>query len=66
MKIGIVKETRPGEKRVATTPAIAQKLIGKGFAVQMETGAGEAAHFHNDEYREAGVELVDRATARPD
>ncbi|OOZ42642.1 Re/Si-specific NAD(P)(+) transhydrogenase subunit alpha [Solemya elarraichensis gill symbiont] len=63
MKIGVIKETRTGESRVATTPAIAKKLIGKGFTVQVETGAGEAAHFHNDEYLEAGVELVDRQTA---
>ncbi|OOY91315.1 NAD(P) transhydrogenase subunit alpha, partial [Solemya velum gill symbiont] len=63
MKIGVIKETRSGESRVATTPVIAKKLIGKGFTVQVETGAGEAAHFHNDEYLEAGVELVDRQTA---
>ncbi len=63
MKIGVIKETRTGESRVATTPVIAKKLIGKGFTVQVETGAGEAAHFHNDEYLEAGAELVDRQTA---
>ena len=63
MKIGVIKETKSGEKRVAMTPDVARKLIKKGFEVVMETSAGEAAHFHNDEYRDAGVELTDRSTA---
>lgn len=61
MQIGVLKETMAGEKRVAMTPAIAKKLIGKGFTVCVQEGAGEAASFHDNEYREAGVQLVDRA-----
>ena len=63
MKIGIIAETVPGERRVATTPEIAKKLIAKGFSVLMERGAGEMAHYHDPQYVDAGVELVDRATA---
>jgi NAD(P) transhydrogenase subunit alpha len=63
MQIGVIKEQLAGEKRVAMTPVIAKKLIAKGFVVHLEQGAGEPASFHDDAYREAGVQLVDRATA---
>lgn len=63
MRIGIPKETRVGEARVAITPEIAKKLIGKGFSIDIETDAGLAAGFHNDDYVAAGAELVDRAQA---
>lgn len=61
MKIGIPKETLPGEARVATTPEIAKKLAGKGFQLLLEQGAGEGAAFDDQDYRDAGVEIVDRA-----
>ena len=60
MKLGIPQETLAGERRVATTPDVAKKLIGKGFHVLLERGAGAAAHYTDDAYAEAGVELVDR------
>ena len=63
MRIGIPKETRAGETRVAITPDIAKKLLGKGFVLQMEKDAGLAAGFKNEDYAAAGVELVDRAAA---
>jgi NAD(P) transhydrogenase subunit alpha len=43
MKIGIPKEIHEGEKRVATTPEAAEKIIKLGFEVSVETGAGLAA-----------------------
>ena len=62
MKLGIPKETVAGESRVATTPEIAQKLVGGGVQVLLERGAGEAAHFSDQTYADAGVTLADRAT----
>jgi NAD(P) transhydrogenase subunit alpha len=58
MRIGVPKEIHAGEKRVATTPEIAEKLVKLGFSVALEAGAGEAANFSDDAYREAGVEIV--------
>jgi len=58
MKIGIPKEVREGEARVATTPEAADKLIKLGFSVAVETGAGDAASISDDAYRQAGVEIV--------
>ena len=59
--IGVPRETFPGEKRVATVPDIVQKLIKLGFRVAVETGAGDAANFPDDEYRAAGAEVVGTA-----
>ena len=63
MKIGIPKEVHPGERRVAATPDTAERLQKLGFAVAMEAGAGEAADFSDDAYREAGVEIVEDTRA---
>jgi NAD(P) transhydrogenase subunit alpha len=60
--IGIPRETAPGEKRVATVPDVVARLVQLGFAVAVETGAGEAAHFTDDTYRAAGAEVVPSAT----
>lgn len=58
MKIGILKETKNGEKRVAITPNIAKQLIGHGFEILVEEGAGKHSSFKNSDYRdvEANVE----------
>jgi len=61
MKIGVPKETAAGERRVATTPDVAKKLIGMGFEVLIERGAGDAAHFPDDDYAAVGVTVADRA-----
>lgn len=63
MKIGVPKETRQGENRVASTPDVVKKLITRGFSVLLEKGAGEAAHFTDTEYEQAGATLVDRDSA---
>lgn len=61
MKIGVISETLPGERRVALVPAAAAKLATSGFAVVVEAGAGERASFADNAYREAGVVVeVDR------
>jgi NAD(P) transhydrogenase subunit alpha len=61
MKLGIPKETLGGERRVATTPEVAKKLVGKGFEVLLEPGAGVAAHYTDDDYAAVGVQLTERA-----
>jgi NAD(P) transhydrogenase subunit alpha len=56
--IGVPRETFAGEKRVATVPEVVEKLIKLGFAVKVESGAGEAANFSDESYRAAGAEVV--------
>ncbi len=60
MKIGIIKETRPGERRVALTPSAASDLIAKGFEVVVESGAGLDSHFTDEQYRETGAVIADK------
>ena len=59
MRIGIPKEVHPDECRVAATPETAEQLHKLGYTLAIEAGAGEKAHFSDDSYREAGVEIVD-------
>jgi len=61
MKIGVPRETWPGEKRVATTPDVVGQLIKLGFSVQVESGAGSAADFSDEAYSEAGASIVENA-----
>src|SRR4249920_2358839 len=56
--IGVPRETFAGEKRVATVPEVVEKLIKLGFAVKVESGAGDAANFSDDTYRAAGADIV--------
>jgi len=63
MKIGIPRETRPGETRVASTPEVVKKLIGKGFTLNVEAGAGISAGYPDADYTQAGAQLTDRAGA---
>lgn len=58
MKIGVPKEIYPGERRVATTPEVVKQLAKLGYDVAIESGAGSAANFSDDDYREAGCEVV--------
>ena len=60
-RIGVPREIFPGEKRVATVPEVVEKLIKLGFAVSVETGAGDAANCSDDAYRAAGAQIVDTA-----
>ncbi|MEI6353980.1 MAG: Re/Si-specific NAD(P)(+) transhydrogenase subunit alpha [Methylococcus sp.] len=60
MRIGVPKELHPGEKRVATVPEVAEKLIKLGFAVTIEQDAGAQANFTDDAYQAVGCEIADR------
>jgi NAD(P) transhydrogenase subunit alpha len=55
MKVGVLAETQPGERRVALVPVVAAKLVAADFAVVVEASAGVRAGFIDDAYRAAGV-----------
>jgi NAD(P) transhydrogenase subunit alpha len=57
MKVGVTRETAPGERRVALVPETAGKLVTAGFEVVVEPGAGDAASFPDDTYAAAGATL---------
>lgn len=58
MKIGIIKELKPGEGRVACTPENAKKLTEAGNEVLVEQDAGVGSGFTNEEYESAGARIV--------
>lgn len=58
MKIAVLKETRPGETRVAASPDSVKKFVAMGASVVVETGAGDGARFFDQSFREAGAEIA--------
>jgi H+-translocating NAD(P) transhydrogenase subunit alpha len=60
MKVAVLKETAPGERRVALVPEMVGRLKGAGLDVLVESGAGEAAWFDDAAYAEAGATIVTR------
>jgi len=61
MRLGVPKETAPGERRVALVPETVGRLAGAGFEVAVERGAGEVAAFPDEAFAEAGASLVGHA-----
>jgi NAD(P) transhydrogenase subunit alpha len=61
MKVAVVKENAPGERRVALVPEMIPRLRGAGLDVLVESGAGAAAWFADSAYAEAGASVVSRA-----
>ena len=63
MKIAVVRESRPGENRVALVPESCEKLRRAGFSVAVESSAGAAAGYDDDAYRsaDAGIETDPQA-----
>jgi NAD(P) transhydrogenase subunit alpha len=62
MKVGVVKETFPGERRVALIPDSVAHLAKRGFEVVVEAGAGERAGYPDAAYEAKGAEVLsDRA-----
>ena len=59
MIIGVIKESRPCENRVAATPGTVEPLRKLGYEVVVEVGAGEAASFPDDAYVKAGATIGD-------
>lgn len=66
MKIAILKEHRPHEKRVAATPETVKKLKAMGVEVVLEAGAGEESCFLDTAYVEAGAKLAQGTNAAID
>jgi NAD(P) transhydrogenase subunit alpha len=62
VQVAVLKETAPGEARVALTPEVAQRLVKSGLQVRVERDAGAAARYLDSAYTQAGAEVVtDRA-----
>ncbi len=58
MRIGVPKESKPGERRVAATPKTVEQIIKLGYDVSIESGAGLGASFDDAAYRAAGADIV--------
>jgi H+-translocating NAD(P) transhydrogenase subunit alpha len=58
LRVGVVKEHGPGERRVALTPDVLAKLQAAGAEVLVETGAGDSAWFADADYAAAGARVV--------
>jgi len=61
MKVAVVKESAPGERRVALVPEMIARLRGAGLEVLVESGAGDRAWLADSAYAEAGATVVSRA-----
>lgn len=57
MKIGVPRERKPGERRVALTPELVSVLVGKGHSVMIEQGAGELSSYSTSDYQSAGANI---------
>jgi NAD(P) transhydrogenase subunit alpha len=58
MRVGIPRETVPGETRVAAVPDVARKLSSKGIELVVESGAGEASHVLDAAYADADISVA--------
>ena len=63
MKIGVLKEIKEKENRVALTPDGTRALTQAGHSVRVQRGAGDGSGFTDTDYALAGAELVDAETA---
>ena len=63
MKVAVVRETAPGERRVALVPEAVVKLRAAGYEILLESGAGDGAWLTDDSYAEAGASVVSRSDA---
>src|SRR3989338_3458467 len=63
MNIGVVREIKDKENRVALTPEGAKKLVDSGHTALVENNAGLNSGFANEEYQNAGAEIVDTSAA---
>jgi H+-translocating NAD(P) transhydrogenase subunit alpha len=60
MKVAVVKETAPGERRVALVPEAVAKLRAAGLEVLVETAAGDGSWLSDDAFTEAGATIAAR------
>jgi len=61
MQIGVPKEIKSAEKRVAATPAGVRAFVAHGHKVFVEKGAGLGSGFRDDEYKRAGAVILENA-----
>src|ERR1700716_1829505 len=57
--VGVIGETAAGENRVALTPAVVPGLADNGMQVVVAAGAGQAAGYPDDAYRDKGAQVVE-------
>ena len=65
MKVAVPKETEAGERRVALIPDSVGRLVGAGFVIAVEQGAGAQAGFTDAEYQAAGAWRATPTMSRP-
>ncbi|MBX3116119.1 MAG: Re/Si-specific NAD(P)(+) transhydrogenase subunit alpha [Cryobacterium sp.] len=58
MRVGVTREKRTGERRVAATPETVQQLVGLGLDVTVEKGAGAEAGYSDSSFKEAGATIA--------
>jgi H+-translocating NAD(P) transhydrogenase subunit alpha len=63
MKIGVIKETKEFERRVALSPDGVKLLIKKEYQIRVESGAGESSYFSDQDYIAAGATVVSKSEA---
>ncbi|MCB0576712.1 MAG: alanine dehydrogenase, partial [Saprospiraceae bacterium] len=61
MIIGVPKEIKSNENRVALTPAGALELTRRGHTVYVQSTAGEGSGFEDEEYKGAGAQILGTA-----
>jgi NAD(P) transhydrogenase subunit alpha len=61
MKILVLKESKPNEKRVALTPAVASLFAKQGYVCLVENNAGYSSNFDDDAYKNAGCTIVNKS-----
>ena len=60
MKIGVLKENKAGEKRVAIIPSTVSALTKKGYSFFVEKNAGQASNYSDTLYKKAGAKIVEK------
>ena len=61
MRIGVPKEIKPQENRIGLTPKSVEILTANGHKVLIENNGGFEAAFGNDQYIQAGAQIVEKA-----
>ena len=61
MRIGVPKEIKPQENRIGLTPDSVKTLVSEGHEVLVENNGGFEAGFDNDQYKNAGARIIEKA-----
>ncbi|MDC3014494.1 alanine dehydrogenase [Candidatus Pelagibacter sp.] len=61
MRIGVPKEIKPQENRIGLTPGSVKTLVSEGHEVLVENNGGFEAGFDNDQYKNAGARIIEKA-----